>query len=445
MKTILVLGAGLSASSLFRYLLNHLEKENWHLKIANKELDFLSDKYGNHPRIDLISLDASDAEERRALIAHVDIVISMLPPKFHPDVAKDCIDLRTNLITPSYVSKEMKALHLQAKEKGVTIMNETGVDPGIDHMSAMKIIDQIREKGATLTSFKSFCGGLIAPSNDGNAWHYKFTWNPRNVVLAGQGGVAAFRQNNELKYIPYSQLFKRTERFNIEGHGYFDGYANRDSLKYLEVYDINEVKTIYRGTLRKPDFCQGWDVFVELGLTDDSYVLENSSKLTPRQLLNGFLPYEVEMSVEDKLKRFLRADREHLFVLFEEIGFFNQYATITTEDSSPAWLLQTLLQKAWKLSDNDRDMIVMYHEIEFIEDNIQKRIVSSMVSLGEDVTYTAMSNTVGLPIAIIAKLMLNGYSHPGVHIPVSSEIYKPVLNELQEYGITFNENEFPLT
>jgi saccharopine dehydrogenase-like NADP-dependent oxidoreductase len=205
------------------------------------------------------------------------------------------------------------------------------------------------------------------------------------------------------------------------------------------------VKTIYRGTLRKPDFCQGWDVFVELGLTDDSYVLENSSKLTPRQLLNGFLPYEVEMSVEDKLKRFLRADREHLFVLFEEIGFFNQDATITTEDSSPAWLLQTLLQKAWKLSDNDRDMIVMYHEIEFIEDNIQKRIVSSMVSLGEDVTYTAMSNTVGLPIAIIAKLMLNGYSHPGVHIPVSSEIYKPVLNELQEYGITFNENEFPLT
>lgn len=439
MKTILVLGAGLSASSLLRYLSERLVSEHWMLKIGNTDLDPLKSKYGSNERIQLFKLDASDADQRRSVIAHADLVISMLPAKFHPEVARDCIDLRTDLITPSYVSPVMKALHEEAALKGVTILNETGVDPGIDHMSAMKIMDEKREEGATLKVFKSFCGGLIAPESDDNSWHYKFTWNPRNVIVAGQGGVAAFRQNKELKYIPYSQLFKRTERFEIDGYGSFDGYANRDSLKYIDIYNIDEVETIYRGTLRKPDFCQGWDVLIELGLTDDSYVLENSRLLSPRQLLNAFLPYHIVDSVEVKLKKFLRTEREHLVILFQEIGFFNGDLLLFEQDASPAALLQILLQGAWILKPSDKDMLVMLHEFEFEHPKGRTKITSSMVALGEDNVFTAMSNTVGLPIGIIAKLMLNGYSNPGVHIPVQKEIYLPVLKELEEFGIKFTD------
>ena len=440
MKVVLVLGAGLSSSSLFRYLISHLKENNWRLIIANASIDVLSEKYGSITEIELVELDASDKARREQLIARSNLVISMLPARFHVEVARDCIDARIDLITPSYVSQEMKALHDEAIQKGVTIMNETGVDPGIDHMSAVKIMEEIYEKGGKLTSFKSFCGGLIAPESDDNLWHYKFTWNPRNVVLAGQGGVAAFRQNKELKYIPYNQLFKRTERFEIEGYGSFDGYANRDSLKYLELYNMASVETMYRGTLRRPDFCQAWDVLVELGLTEDGYILENSQSLTPRQLLNAFLPYHPKDSVETKLQRFLREDRLHLYPMFEEIGLFDNTVPIHSEDASPARLLQVLLEKAWALHDDDKDMLVMLHEFEYLLDGRKYRLLSSMVSVGEDRSYTAMANTVGLPIAIIAKLMLNGYSNPGVHLPIDPKLYSPVLEELKSFGVEFIDN-----
>lgn len=439
MKTILVLGAGLSSSSLLRYLSDRLVSEEWMLVIGNTCIDSLHSMYGDNQHIQLIQMDASIAAERREIIANVDLVISMLPARFHVEVARDCIDLGKDLITPSYVSSAMKQLHEEAVLKGVTIMNETGVDPGIDHMSAMRVLDEKRQEGASLKVFKSFCGGLIAPNSDDNLWHYKFTWNPRNVILAGQGGVAAFRQNKELKYIPYSQLFKRTERFIIEGYGAFDGYANRDSLKYMDSYNIPEVETIYRGTLRKPDFCQGWDVFIELGLTEDSYILEKSSLLSPRQLLNAFLPYHPVDSVEVKFKKFLRPERAHLFPLFQEIGFFDGDVFIFPEDASPAVLLQTLLERSWVLKPIDKDMLVMLHEFVFEYDRKQTKITSFMVALGEDNQFTAMSNTVGLPVGIIAKQILKGYSNPGVQIPVQKEIYIPVLNELEEFGIKFTD------
>ena len=439
MKRILVLGAGLSASSLLRYLISHLENENWELTIANGVIEDLQKNFGSNNRIIIKEVDASKEEELKAIILNKDLVISMLPPSFHVAVAEHCIALNIDLITPSYVSKEMRSLDEQAKSRGVTIMNETGVDPGIDHMSAMKVIHEIRRKGGKLKSFKSFCGGLIAPESDDNKWHYKFTWNPRNVVLAGQGGIAAFRQNNELKYIPYAQLFKRTERFEIEGYGAFDGYANRDSLKYLNIYGIDDVETIYRGTLRRPHYCQGWDVFIELGLTDDSYILENSRYLTPRQLLNGFLPYHPIDSVEKKLQKFLREDRLYLFPMFEEIGFFDSKHVLCDEDSSPAMMLQALLQKAWVLKESDKDMLVMIHEFEYALDNKNFKTSASMVVLGEDRIHTAMSNTVGFPIGIIAKLMLAGYNAPGINIPIMEDLYLPVLDELEGLGIKFTE------
>lgn len=445
MKTILVLGAGLSASALIRYLLAHAQKENWHVKIVDQNIDLVQKKINGHPNAEAISFNALDSKERKPAIAHADLVISMLPAIYHVDVAKDCIELRTNLITPSYISPEMRALNEEAKAAGILIMNEIGVDPGIDHMSAMKVIDHIKTIGGKLTSFKSFCGGLMAPESDSNLWHYKFTWNPRNVILAGQGPAACYMDNNEYKYIPYTQLFKKLDRFEIAPYGFFDGYANRNSLMYASTYGIEGIPTIYRGTLRRPNFCQGWDVFIQLGMTDDSYVMTSSETLTPRSFLNAFLPYELHTSVEDKFKKVLGEEKEYLFEQFQSIGIFDDSFSFGTEQASPAKLLQQLLEPKWKLEHGDKDMLVMYHEFEYLINSEQKKITSSLVTLGEDEVYTAMSNTVGLPVAIAAKLILEGkISECGVTLPVYKEVYEPILAELETFGITFDENEMNL-
>ena len=442
MKSILLLGAGLSSSSLIRYLLNEATTFNWFLKVVDQNRALVLQKLNNHPRGEALSFDVLDAAARRAAVKDADLVISMLPARFHPEVAKDCIELKTHLITPSYVSPEMKVLAEDAIGAGVIIMNEIGVDPGIDHMSAMQIIHKIQDLGAEMLSFKSFCGGLIAPESDTNPWHYKFTWSPRNVVLAGQGGIAAFIQNNEYKYIPYSQLFKRTERFIIGEYGEFEGYANRDSLAYKETYGLNNVKTIYRGTLRRPNFCDGWNVFIELGMTDDSYKLLSSEKMTPRKFVNSFLPYHKTRSVEHKFKDFLGEHRLYLYAQFESLGLFDDSDVIGVEVASPAQLLEMFLIKKISLSPGDKDMIVMYHEFEYHLNGKNKRIISSMINIGEDESHTSMANTVGLPVAMMAKLILNGdFTEPGIHLPVDKEVYEPILNELKSFGISFHEIE----
>ena len=442
MKTILLLGAGLSSPSLIRYLLNEAQKFNWQLKVVDQNNALVLEKLANHPRGEALSFDTLDTAARRAAIKDADLVISMLPARFHPEIAADCIDLKTNLITPSYISSEMKALTEKALAAGVIIMNEIGVDPGIDHMSAMQIIHKIQESGGKMVSFKSFCGGLIAPESDTNLWHYKFTWSPRNVVLAGQGGIAAFIQNNEYKYIPYSQLFKRTERFTIREYGEFEGYANRDSLAYKETYGLNNVKTIYRGTLRRPNFCDGWNIFIELGMTDDSYKLLASEKMTPRKFVNSFLPYHTTRPVEQKFKDFLGEHRLYLYAQFEDLGLFDDSYEIGMPAASPAQLLEIFLVKKMSLSPGDKDMIVMYHEFEYHLNGKNKRIISSMINIGEDESHTSMAKTVGLPVAMMAKLILNGnFTKPGIHLPVDKEVYEPILNELKSFGISFHEIE----
>ena len=442
MRTILLLGAGLSSPSLIRYLLNEAQKFNWQLKVVDQNKALVLEKLANHPRGEVLSFNALDAVARRSAIQDAELVISMLPAKFHPEVAADCIDLKTHLITPSYISSEMKALTEKALAAGVIIMNEIGVDPGIDHMSAMQIIHKIQESGGEMVSFKSFCGGLIAPEADSNPWHYKFTWSPRNVVLAGQGGIAAFIQNNEYKYIPYSQLFKRTERFVIGDYGEFEGYANRDSLAYKETYGLNNVKTIYRGTLRRPNFCDGWNIFIELGMTDDSYKLLSSEKMTPRKFVNSFLPYHTTRPVEQKFKDFLGEHRLYLYAQFEDLGLFDDSDEIAAEVASPAQLLEMFLVKKLSLSPGDKDMIVMHHEFEYHLNGKNKRIISSMINIGEDESHTSMAKTVGLPVAMMAKLILNGnFTKPGIHLPVDKEVYEPILNELKSFGISFHEIE----
>lgn len=445
MKKILLLGAGMSASSLIRYLLENAQKYDWEIHIVDQNIELAKERIGNNPRGKALSFNALKKEERQPEIAASDLVISMLPPKFHAEIAKDCIELKKHLITPSYITDEMRALNSSAEHAGVFILNEMGVDPGIDHMSAMRIIDDVRSKGGEVTSFKSFCGGLIAPESDTNPWNYKFTWNPRNVVMAGSGGAAKFIQENEYKYIPYHKVFQRIESISIEDYGIYDGYANRDSLSYRSLYHLDHIATFYRGTLRKKGFCEAWNVFVELGMTDDTYPMENSGSFSTRNFLNAFLPYHPTSSVEDKFKAFLGPERLHLFAKFEWLGLFESNESFGADNATPAQLLQAILMKKWSLNPGDKDMLVMYHEFEYSMNGQSKGIRSSMVSLGEDAVYTAMSNTVGLPIAIASKLILTDkLTMNGVTLPVHPAIYNPILDELAELGIAFKENEFNL-
>jgi saccharopine dehydrogenase-like NADP-dependent oxidoreductase len=441
MKRILLFGAGLSASTLIKYLLDHSYAESWHLVVVDQDLELILAKLGGHPNATAHAFNALDSQQRLPYIAQADLVISMLPAAHHVDVAKDCIALQKHLVTPSYISAEMRALHDQAKAAGIVILNEIGVDPGIDHMSAMRLIDQIKEDGGVLESFKSYCGGLIAPSSDNNPWHYKFTWNPKNVVLAGQGSAACYREMNELKYLPYHRLFQRLDHIQIEGYGEFEGYVNRDSLNYLETYHIQEVPTIFRGTLRRPPYCQAWDVFVQLGMTDDAYTMKGSAQLTPRQFLNAFLPFETGVSVEDKFLKVV-GQRKDLFDLFDFLGLFSDKEVIGVEKASPATLLQKILVEKWRLAPGDKDMIVMYHEIIYTKNDTRYAVNSALVVEGQDERYTAMSNTVGLPVAIATKLILNQQIvERGVTLPVNKELYAPILSELEQFGIIFNESE----
>lgn len=444
MKKILFIGAGRSASSAIQYLLDHAEQNDWLVRVGDMNLNLALQRVGGHPRGEAFEFDALNPEARAEEIAHSDFVISMLPARFHIQVAKDCIRFKKDVITPSYVSAEMKELHEQAKQAGIIIMNEIGVDPGIDHMSARKILDDVEMRGAKIVQFESFTGGLLAPeSEQDNPWKYKFTWNPRNVVLAGQGGAAKFIQEGKYKYIPYNKLFRRTEFIDIEGYGRFEGYANRDSLKYRSVYGLEDISTIYRGTLRRVGFCRAWDIFVQLGCTDDSYILEGSKDMTRRDYINSFLAYHPNDSVELKLRYYLKIDQDDtLWEKLVSLGLFEELPLGLEKDASPAQILQRILMDSWSLDSDDKDMIVMWHKFGFIENGERKEIESHMVYIGQDDVYTAMSDTVGLPVAICSEMILNGTIQlKGVQLPLKKEIYEPVLAKLEEFGVKFVESE----
>ncbi|HET6244905.1 MAG: saccharopine dehydrogenase NADP-binding domain-containing protein [Bacteroidetes bacterium] len=444
MKKILIIGAGRSASSLIDYILKNSISENWQLIVADISLELAQAKVKNHSRGIALEFDIFNNDQREKEIQEADIIISMLPAHMHISVAKDCIRFKKNMVTASYVSEEMKALDSAANQAGVLLLNEIGVDPGIDHMSAMKIVDEIRDKGGKVISFESFTGGLLAPEAEKeNPWKYKFSWNPRNVVLAGQG-VVKFIQENKYKYIPYTKIFRRTEIVEIEGYGKFEGYANRDSLKYREVYGLEDVKTIYRGTFRRPGFCRAWDIFVQLGATDDSYTIGNSEHMTYREFINSFLAFHESDSVELKLMHYMKLDQDDVEVL-NKLEWLDIYKDIKIglKNATPAQILQQILERKWTLQPEDKDMIVMWHKFIYELNGQDKFVESSMVVTGEDKVNTAMSKTVGLPIAIATKMILNGtIKLTGVQIPVTKQIYLPVLKELEEYGVNFNEKYF---
>ena len=445
MRHILIIGAGRSASSLIQYLLHKSEEQNLHLTIGDLSLELAQRKTKNHKNATAIALDIYNEEQRRNEIQKADIVISMLPAFMHIEVAKDCILFKKHMVTASYISEEMQHLDQLAKENNLVFMNEIGLDPGIDHMSAMKVIDEIRDQGGKIILFESFCGGLVAPESDTNLWNYKFTWNPRNVVLAGQGGAAKFIQEGTYKYIPYHKLFRRTEFMEVEGYGRFEGYANRDSLKYRSIYGLDDALTLYRGTIRRVGYSKAWNMFVQLGMTDDSYTMENSDTMTYREFTNSFLPYHPTDSVEIKLRLSLKIDQDDIkWDKLLELDLFNPNKIVGLKNATPAQILEKILTDSWTLEEHDKDMIVMYHKFGYEINGKQKQIDSTMVCLGDDQTYTAMAKTVGLPVAMATLQILNGnIKTPGVQLPINKEVYLPILKELEEYGVIFNEKHVP--
>jgi saccharopine dehydrogenase-like NADP-dependent oxidoreductase len=445
MRNILIIGAGRSASSLIKYLLTKSDSEKLQITIADLSLELAQKKTNNHPNAIPIQLDIINIEQRQKEIQKADIVISMLPAHLHVEIAEDCIAFKKNMVTASYISPKMQELDAQAKENGLIFMNEIGLDPGIDHMSAMKVIDEIREKGGKMIQFESFCGGLVAPESDTNLWNYKFSWNPRNVVLAGQGGVSKFIQEGKYKYIPYTKLFRRTEFLEVEGYGRFEGYANRDSLKYRSIYGLDDILTMYRGTLRRVGYSKAWDMLVQLGMTDDSYTMENSENMSYRDFTNSFLAYHPTDSVELKLRHYLKIDQDDvIWDKFMELDLFDASTKVNIKNATPAQILEKILAEKWALHPQDKDMIVMYHKFGYELDGKERQIDSTMVCLGDDQTYTAMAKTVGLPVAIATLQILNGnIKTPGVQIPIKKEVYLPLLKELESFGVVFNEKEVP--
>tara|TARA_Y200000002_G_scaffold96897_1_gene78360 strand:+ start:53 stop:1381 length:1329 start_codon:yes stop_codon:yes gene_type:complete len=441
MRKILIVGAGKSSPYLIKYLLDKSQEEELLIHITDLDTNHLK-KYQKYENCKVSPINISSEKEREEFISESDLVISMLPARFHIILAKSCLKLKRNLLTASYVSEEMKTLTNDIKNSELLFLNEMGLDPGIDHMSAKKIIDDLLANGAKINSFKSYTGGLIAPESDNNKWNYKFTWNPRNVVLAGQGIPAKYIENNKYKYIPYNRLFKNTEKIKIEKYGQFEVYPNRDSLKYREIYSLYNIKTMIRGTIRKVGFSESWNMFVKLGLTNDSFRISNSENMSYKEYVNCFLPYDDKLSIEEKLQRVLSISKgDENWEKIKEIDILSSNKKIPLKNASPAQILEYILKDAWKLEKKDKDMIVMYHEFGYVTSLGEKeKIISTMVCKGKDETYTAMAKTVGLPLAISSILLLNNKINlVGVHTPIEREIYNPVLKELEANGINFEE------
>ncbi len=441
MQTILVLGAGLSSTALIRYFLEKSE-DRWVVRVGDIRPELAQEKIGGHRNGRAFQFDVHNPEQRRLEIMQADIVISLLPARMHHLVAETCLETGRHMATASYLSPAIRAMDAEASARGIVLMNECGVDPGIDHMSAMQMIRRIRDAGGEITSFESNTGGLVAPGYEDNPWKYKFTWNPRNVILAGKEG-ARFLHNGKFKYIPYHKLFSRFETIRVPELGEFEVYPNRDSLTYRDTYGLQGLETMFRGTIRRPGFCEAWDTFVQLGATDDSFVMEQTDTMTYREFINSFMAYQIEIPVETKLANYLgfREDSP----MMERLRWLGIFETrpIGVPGLTPAKVLQQILEKKWQLGPGDKDMILMQHQFDFSLKGVHWKRFATMAYIAQDPYSTAMSDTVGLPLAMIARRILEGsYTHYGVQLPIHPDIYDPVLEELESYGIRFVEEEF---
>ncbi len=440
MNNILIIGAGRSATALINYTLNKAKENNWFVTVADADPALAERKVNNHPNGRATWLDALKDNDRRELIGRADVVVSLLPAHLHFEVAQDCVKLKKHLITASYVSQEMQKLGDKVRSHELIFMGELGLDPGIDHMSAMQRIENIKIKGGKITAFRSYAGGLVAPESDDNPWHYKFTWNPRNVVRSGTG-TAQYFENGKFKYIPYHRLFREHWPVQIQDMGEWEAYANRDSLLYRDVYGLSGIPNILRGTLRHKGFCDAWAALIKIGLTDTAFPIYDSGKLSYHELMEAYVP-EGTGSVKERIAALIREDPDSpVMKKLEWLGLFKK-TRIKVPNAIPALILEQLLLSKWKLNPNDKDMVIMQHEIEYELEGRKRKHTSTMVMKGENESDTAMARLVGLPLGIFVKLVMESkIQSRGVQIPVMREVYEPVLKELEEYGVVFKDKD----
>ncbi|MBL7871070.1 MAG: saccharopine dehydrogenase NADP-binding domain-containing protein [Cyclobacteriaceae bacterium] len=441
-KHILVLGAGRSSSALISYLFNQTKENDWTITVGDISKPMAAERMAGQVSGCAIEFNIEDQESSRRAIASADVVISLMPAHLHVKAARICLTEKKHFLTASYVSDEMKSLDTEATSKSLLFLNECGLDPGIDHMSGLQVMDRIKSTGGKITSFESFTGGLIAPETDPeNPWRYKFTWNPRNVVMAGQG-TAKFLEHGQYKFIPYQQLFLRTNEISVPGYGEFEGYGNRDSLKYMETYGLRGIETMLRGTLRNKGFCSAWNILVQMGCCEDTYQMEQVGIMTHRDFFNSFLRFHPTESIEEKIASVFKLSLQgEEMKKFRWSGFFTD-ELVGLASGTPAQILEHILHKKWKLKSADKDLIVMWHRFLYSHNGIQKEVQAYLTATGENETTTAMAKTVGLPLGIATKLLLQEkIKSRGVVIPVAKEFYDPILKELKSLGISLVERE----
>lgn len=441
MKRILIIGAGMSSNALIQYVLNHAKREKWNVIVADSNLELAQARVNDHPYGQATWLNVTKANDRRDLIARADLVISLLPAHLHLEVGHDCIKLRKHLITSSYVTQELYRLGDEARNRELLFMGEMGLDPGLQHMATAQMVEELQAKKANIRTLTTYGGGLIVPKVDENPWQYKFTWNPRNVVLAGQG-TAQYLEKGKLKYIPYHRLFEDTKTVDVEGVGELEVFANRDALLHKEAYGLNDIQNIYRGTLRYKGFCEAWNALIKLGLTDGNFPILHSGNMTYHEFMDAFTSAEMGNSVKERTANFLNeSTNSAVMKKLEWLGLFRK-KRINIANATPALILEHLLLKKWQLQEADKDLVVLQQEIQYELKNVRKKRISTLVVQGENHINTAMSKVVGLPVGILARMLLNGkIKSKGVHIPVQKAVYEPVLKELKNYGLVFKEKE----
>ena len=445
MKHILVVGAGQSAPYLIRYLLEHAETHDWFVNVGDIDLDLAQSRVAEHPRGAAFRFDVNDATLRHNSIQKADIVVSMLAPMFHQLIALDCVEYGKHLVTASYRTEEIRALEKDALRKDVLILNEMGMDPGIDHMSAMALIRRIHDAGGHIAGFRSYGSGIPSPDDRDNPLGYAITWNPRNVAIAGQYG-AQYMENGKIKIIPHHEVFHHTWSTHIDGVGMLEAYPNRDSLAYMKLFGLDNVRTMIRGTLRYPGWSETWAQIVRLGITNDTIGIPDIHKRTYAEVVRMFLPLTVAdgSGVELRAARWLGiSPTGKIMDNLRWLGLFDE-RPVECQGDTAADMITGLLEQKLPLRPGKRDMVILQHDIDVVypgDEDRRERVVSTMIEYGEPNGLTAMAKTVGLPAAIGVKLILEEKIElTGAVIPTHPSIYEPVLAELAHNGIAFTES-----
>jgi saccharopine dehydrogenase-like NADP-dependent oxidoreductase len=449
MKRILVLGAGRSAAYLIARLLEDATERDWFVTVADADVGLARERVGNHPTAEAIAFDVNDAALRSSQIARADVVVTMLPARFQELVAWDCVNHGKHLVSVSYRGQAVRELDTDARRKGVMLLCEMGLDPGIDHMSAMALIRKLEADGGRIVEFCSYGSGLPAPDSAHNPLRYVVTWEPRNVVMAGLQG-AQYMEDDQIKIVPFHEVFDHTWPVEVEGVGMLEAYANRDSLAYMKQFGLDHVRTMVRGTLRYPGWSETWSQMVRLGLPNETLEIPNLRHRTYAEVTEMFLPGLASGNpLEQRVARFLNINPTgKIMENLHWLGLFSdEIIGVCRDDTSSAMLIK-LLQTKLPLLPDQRDMVVLVHKID-VEypgtDRPPERRISTLVTEGETGGFTAMSRTVGLPVVIAVRLLLDGkLPQTGSIIPTHPSIVEPVLDELAREGLSFSERSEPL-